>query len=193
MRDPIDRATSCLFFFYGDAMSNVSKMTEEEFRKVALEDTTCNNVAATMLTSGLPGVSEMTVNRASLNASLSEAVMASALTNLEHCVVINHLDVSQGQIWALWAPMFLTTWFPWVSSQNHTGIPHFNSSGKPYRLPYRLMKVLEDLNSVDRLLYERAAELMLLQLGSARARRFHSRQEGGAHTQTAVPEPAADT
>ena len=192
MRDPIDRATSCLFFFYGDAMGDVSKMTEEDFRKVVLEETTCNNVAATMLTSGLPGVNEVTVSRAALNASLSEAISASALTNLERCVVVNHLDVSQGQIWATWAPMFLTTWFPWVS-KGSKGIPHSNASKEPYRLPYRLVKVLEDLNSVDRLLYSRATELMLLQLGSARARELHTRQEAGAHAQTAPSEPGAET
>ena len=57
----------------------------------------------------------------------------------------------------------------------------------------RLVKVLEDLNSVDTLLYNRATELMLLQLGFARARGFHTRQEDGAQVESAPSaEPAAD-
>ena len=115
MRDPIDRATSCLFYFHGEHLGHVSKMTEEDFRKVALEDTVCNNVAAAMLVSDLPGTNNLTVNRATLNASLSEAVAASALSNLERCIVVDLLDVSHGHIWAKMAPHFLTTWFPWVS------------------------------------------------------------------------------
>ena len=166
MRDPIDRATSCLFFFHRDAMNEVLQMTEEEFQKVALEDTACNNMAAGMLMSDLPGIDSMAVNKASLNASLSEAITASALTNLERCIVINHLDVSHGQVWSTWAHLFLTTWFPWATV-NSTALPHKQINHMPYRLPYRLVKVLEELNSVDMLLYERSAELMLLQLGFA--------------------------
>ena len=192
MRDPIDRAASCMFYFYRGAMDGVLEMTEEEFRRVALECTACNNVAAAMLMSDLPGIGNMTVNRASLNASLSEAVFASALGNLERCVIVDHMDVSHGQIWAAWAPMFLTTWFPWVSSTGNTSIPHNNTNPQPYRLPYRLMKVLEDLNNLDVRLYNRGTELMLLQLETARARGFHKRHGKGARTEAADPEPEAD-
>ena len=174
MRNPIDRATSCLFFFHKDAMKEVSSMTEEDFRKLALEDTACNNRAAAMLTSDLPGVDDMAVNKASLNTNLSEVIAASALTNLERCVVINHLDVSHGQVWADWAPMFLATWFPWVRPQADagTGIAHHNANMVPYRLPHRFVKILQDLNSMDMVLYNRSNELMLLQLGFARGRDF---------------------
>ena len=153
-------------------MANISTMTAEEFRRVALEDTVCNNVAAAMLVSDLPGADRVSVNKASLNASLSEAVAASALTNLERCVVVNHLDVSHGQVWATWAPMFLTTWFPWASSNEDKAFPHLNFNSKSHRLPYRLVRVLEDLNRVDMLLYNRATELMLLQLGHARSKGY---------------------
>ena len=192
MREPIDRATSCLFYFHKDAMVNVSKMTEQDFRKVALHEAACNNVAAAMLTSHLPGMDSMTVNKASLNASLSEAITASALSHLERCVVVNHLDLSHGQIWPTWAPMFVTTWFPWVSTIQNTGIPHHNANSKPYRLPYRLVKVLEDLNSVDMLLYNRATELMLMQLGFARAKGFRARQGDRAQVEDASSKPATD-
>ncbi len=191
MRDPIDRAASCMFYFYRGAMDGVSRMTEEEFRRVALECTACNNVAAAMLVSDLPGIGNLTVNRASLNASLSEAVFASALGNLERCVIVDHMDVSHGQVWPTWAPVFLTTWFPWVSSTRNATIPHQNSNPEPYRLPYRLLKVLEDLNSLDMQLYNRATELMLLQLETARARGLHKRHRKRAHTMATFPEPEA--
>ena len=192
MRDPVDRATSCLFYFYRGAMDGASQMTEEEFRKLALECTACNNVAAAMLMSDLPGIGNMTVNRASLNASLSEAVFASALGNLERCVIVDHVDVSHGRVWPTWAPMFLTTWFPWVSSTGNTSIPHRNTNPKPYRLPHRLTEVLEDLNSLDMRLYKRATELMVLQLETARARGFHKRHKKGARAKAASPEPETE-
>lgn len=180
MRDPVDRAASCLFYFYRDAMDGVSTMTEEQFRKVALDCSNCNNVAAAMLMSDLSGVGDMTVNKASLNASLSDTVFASAVRNLERCVIVDHMDVSHGQVWATWAPTFLTTWFPWVSSSGNASIPHHNTNPQPYRLPYRLVKVLEDLNNIDMRLYNRATELMLLQLEDVRAR--------GSHIEAASPE-----
>ena len=192
MRDPIDRAISCLFYFYRGAMDGVSNMTEEDFRKVALECTACNNVAAAMLMSDLPGMGNMTVNRASLNASLSEAVSYSALRNMDRCVIVDHLDVSHGQIWATRAPLFLTTWFPWVSSNGNTSIPHRNANPEPYRLPYRLVKVLEDLNRLDMLLYKRATELMLLQLETAKESELHGQHEKGTRAEEAFTELTAN-
>ena len=112
MRDPIDRAASCLFYFYRDAMKDVSEMTEEDFRKMLLEDTLCNNAAAGLLVSSLPGTNSRMVNKASLNASLSTTLAASALSNLERCVIVNHLDVFHGKVWATWPQFFSPPGFP---------------------------------------------------------------------------------
>lgn len=168
MRHPIDRATSCLLYFYGDLMAGVSHMTEDKFRRLVLESTFCNNVAAAMLTSTWSD--RMAVNRASLYASWADNVAISALANLERCVVIDLHDVTHRQVWANWAPAFLLAWFPWmplhgVNASEH--IPHANENPKAYKLPYRLVRVLEELNTVDMLVYNRAIELMQLQQGFA--------------------------
>lgn len=160
MRNPVDRAASCLLFFYGDLMADVGQMSAEEFRYIVTEKSLCNNVAAAMLLSDVPGISARTVNRAALNASLGAEITVAAVRNLERCVVIDLANVMRGQVGSLWAPAFIGHWFPWLKDHVHPGIPHRNDNPRAFRLPHRHIKILEELNSVDTAVFDRAVELM---------------------------------
>ena len=161
VRDPVDRAISCLHYFFPKEMEGVEHMSDSEFYRIATERTLCNNAAAYMLASGTAAISEREANTIHRNASASKAVAASAIKNLERCVVISLSDVTDGQPWGQWVPVFLAHWFPWMHAPEI--IPHMRRNDKASPLPHRHMKVLEDLNTADTEIYEHAVKVMVRQ------------------------------
>ena len=93
VRDPVDRAISCLHYFFSAEMEGVQHMSDREFYRSAIENTQSNYAAAYMLASGTAAISEREAYTMHKNTSASKAVAASTVKILERCVVISLSDV----------------------------------------------------------------------------------------------------
>ena len=168
IRDPVDRAMSCLSFFYNELFQDAGRWSEETFRRKATEEAVgtavCHNDAARMLVSGMD---DSVFMKASESHELSKVLIAKALASLKRCVVVDLFDgPAHGEEWHSKAHTVIKAYFPWLD--NGQIIPRENISNatlqgrpqKPQRLPHRLMKELEKLNRVDRVIYSHAQRLM---------------------------------
>ena len=166
--EPVDRATSCLFFFYNELFQDAGHWNREMFRRKATEEAVgtavCHNDAARMLVSG---VEDSVFVKASESYDISNILITKALASLERCVIVDLFNESaHPDDWRSKALTLIKAYFPWLD-HGHT-IPRDNVSNvtiymqpfRPQRLPHRLIKELEKLNRVDVAIYSHALRLM---------------------------------
>ena len=162
---------SCLSFFYNELFQDAGRWSEETFRRKATEEAVgtavCHNDAARMLVSGMD---DSVFMKASESHELSRVLVTKALASLKRCVVVDLFDgPAHGEEWRSKALTVIKAYFPWLD--NGQSIPWENISNatlrgrpqKPQRLPHRLMRELEKLNRVDRVIYSHARQLMAQQ------------------------------
>ena len=171
MRDPVDRATSCLYYFYEELFQDVDRWSVQTFRKRATEEANrsaiCHNDAARMLIN-IPGLNDQDFLKASQDKNVSTLLINTALSTLRRCIIIDLFDVTSDEDWRPLTPTFLSAWFPWLNKGQ--ALPWANPSthslkGKPMseasrRLPHRLIDEVEKMNSLDMEIYKHAVALM---------------------------------
>ena len=161
IREPVDRARSCLFFFYNKLFQDAGRWSEETFRRKATEEAVgsavCHNDAARMLVSG---VEDSVFMKASASHEISNVLITKALASLKRCVVVDLFEDSvHGEDWHSKALTVIRTYFPWLD--NRQEFPRENVSNlTTQRLPHRLLKELEKLNRVDMVIYAHALQQM---------------------------------
>lgn len=164
LREPIDRAISCLKFFYGDLFKDVKRWSSDLFRQRATESAVsralCHNDAARMLTN-FPGLNDQAFLKASEDENTSKILIETAISTLRRCVVVDLHDVTLDEDWRDVAPQTLSAWFPWLNrGQALPWAQHSDASESSQRLPHRLIKEIEKLNKVDMAIYKEGLRIM---------------------------------
>ena len=168
IREPVDRATSCLFYFYNDIFQNIQHWSEKFFKHKATEEAVgaalCHNDAARMLVSGMDDNDFL---KASDSSVVSNIVVTEALATLKRCVIVDLFDISpSGENWHSKALPVIKTYFPWLDKgqkilrENVSNVTVYGRPLKSQRVPHRLIKELEKLNKVDLTIYQHALLLM---------------------------------
>ena len=168
IREPVDRAVSCLLFFYNELFQDAGHWNEETFRRKATEEAVgtavCHNDAARTLVSGMD---DSVFTRASESREVSDFLITKALASLKRCVVVDLFEGSaHGEDWHSKARAVIKAYFPWLDngqSLARENVSNITIQGRPFiaqRLPHRLMNELEKLNRVDMVIYTHALQLM---------------------------------
>ena len=125
----------------------------------------CYNDAAYMLRTPAIGGAQI-FSREVDDHTVRDRILDAAITSLNRCTIVDLFDVTHDEDWGAEAPTFLSAWFPWLGKQQAIPVKspeNTNPTHQSQRLPHRFIKVLEELNDLDIIIYREALQLMRMQ------------------------------